>query len=116
VSFKLTNVGQGPAIFTTVELSNLVLPYKMNRAGEAITLRVGEEVELELTTDDAEDEELGFALARPEPDEHGRFPLVTLTARCQDVRGEFWENDALLVWDSPNKVVRFGNATFSYPP
>jgi hypothetical protein len=113
VSFKITNVGQGPALFTRVEIVESVVDFKLNRAGDAITLRVGEEAELELTIDEME--ETGWVLGDQQPDDRGRQPLVTLTARCQDVRGETWESDAWIVWDAIRQEVRLGNASYSFP-
>jgi hypothetical protein len=113
ITFKIANVGQGPALFTKVDIVESVVDFKLNRAGDAITLRVGEEAELELTV--SEMGEMGFMLGDQQPDERGRQPLVTLIAECQDVRGEVWESDAWLVWDEVRGEVRFGNASYSFP-
>jgi hypothetical protein len=110
VSFRLVNVGMGPALFTVIELSDAAIPFQLDRAGEKITLRVGEEATLTLTADKYE--ELRRVLDPGEPNEHGHYPLVTLTARCHDVRGNTWESKANLVWDGE---VRFATASFSHP-
>jgi hypothetical protein len=113
VTFKIANVRQGPALLTRVDIDDSVVDFKLNRAGDAITFRVGEEAELELTVDEME--EMGFVLGDQQLDERGHQSLVTLTALCQDVRGKTWESNAWIVWDDIRGEVRLGNASYSFP-
>lgn len=114
VTLKIINVGHGPALFTNIELLDADLNFELNRAEEAITLKVGEETDLVLLADKYE--ELRWVLRGTEPDEHGRFPLVTLRAECKDVRGEDWESEARLAWSRDRKSVLISNAYYSFPP
>ncbi|MFN8591678.1 MAG: hypothetical protein U0031_09490 [Thermomicrobiales bacterium] len=114
VILKIINVGHGPALFTRIELLDADLNFELNRAEEAITLKVGEEADLVLLAD--ERDELRWILRDSQPDEHGRFPLVTLHAECKDVRGEDWESEARLAWSRDRESVVISNAYYSFPP
>jgi hypothetical protein len=113
IILTVANVGMGPAAFATIELSDLVMPYTMDREGEAITLLSGESFDIHLASEF--DKNRYHLVAAQEADERGWVPLARITARYQDVRGEIYDNGVTLMWDDPNEVVRLGRPSHDFP-